>query len=190
MKYSKREIISRVYKIPEIRFENQKITSFAGLILLQPLFTKLRLKEKLRGCFSHIKSSPIFGYHVITLLLIIHLIMGYRKLRDIDYYKDDPMIKRLLGLNKLPDVSTVSRALAEADKESIEKIRQICRELVLERIRKIKVYRITIDFDGSVQSTGRKAEGTAIGFNKKKKGQRSYYPLFCTIAQTAQVFDV
>jgi len=39
---------------------------------------------------------------------------------------------------------------------------------------------------------GRKGgiEGTAVGFNRKKKGARSYYPLFCTIAQTGQVFDV
>jgi hypothetical protein len=50
--------------------------------------------------------------------------------------------------------------------------------------------RITLDFDGSVLSTGRFAEGTAVGFNRKKKGQRSYYPLFCTLAQTGQVFDV
>lgn len=52
-------------------------------------------------------------------------------------------------------------------------------------------YRITLDFDGSVLSTNsRKTEGTAVGYNKKKKGARSYYPLFCTIAQTGQVFDV
>ena len=37
----------------------------------------------------------------------------------------------------------------------------------------------------------RHAEGTAIGFNKKKKkGARSYYPLFCTVAQTAQILDL
>jgi hypothetical protein len=47
-----------------------------------------------------------------------------------------------------------------------------------------------LDFDGSVQSTTRRAEGTAVGFNKKKKGARSYYPLFCTLAQTGQVLDV
>ena len=116
--------------------------------------------------------------------------MGYRKLRDIDYYRDDPVIKRLLGLNRLPDVSTVSRALAEADSESIDQIRDICRGLVLERLKKTGVTRITIDFDGSVQSAGRRAEGTAIGFNRKKKGQRSYYPLFCTVTQTGQVFDL
>ncbi|MCP4271365.1 MAG: IS1380 family transposase [Gammaproteobacteria bacterium] len=190
MKYSKRETISRVHKIPEIRFEDQRITSFAGLIILQPLFRKLRLKERLRGCFSHIKKSPIIGYHTITLLLIIHLMIGYRKLRDIEYCKEDPMIKRLLGLNRIPDVSTVSRALAEADQESIEEIRQICRWLVIERVKGSRLLRLTFDFDGSVLSTSRKAEGTAVGFNKKKKGQRSYYPLFCTIAQTGQVFDV
>ena len=39
-------------------------------------------------------------------------------------------------------------------------------------------------------STGRHAEGTAVGFNKKKKGARSYYPLFCTVAQTDPALDV
>jgi hypothetical protein len=33
-------------------------------------------------------------------------------------------------------------------------------------------------------------EGTAVGFNHKKKGQRSDYPLFSTVAQTGQVLDV
>lgn len=50
--------------------------------------------------------------------------------------------------------------------------------------------RLTFDFDGSVLSTKGHAEGTAVGFNKAKKGARSYYPLFCTVAQTGQFFDV
>jgi len=40
-----------------------------------------------------------------------------------------------------------------------------------------------------VFSTRTHAEGTAVGMNKKRKGARSYYPLFCTIAQTGQFFD-
>ena len=40
--------------------------------------------------------------------------------------------------------------------------------------------RLTLDFDGSVIGTCRSAEGTAVGLN---------YPLFCTVAQTGQVFD-
>jgi hypothetical protein len=99
------------------------------------------------------------------------------------------MVKRLLGLNRLPDVSTVSRTLATADPKSVRKLRELCRRLVLERLQLLNLRRVTLDFDGSVQSTTRWAEGTAVGFNKKKKGARSYYPLFCTIAQSGQVLD-
>jgi len=189
MKSSKREIQSRVHKMPLLRFVDQTLTSFAGLIVFQPLLSKLELKSRLRSCFSHLSSASIFGHHFVVLLLVVHLILGFRRLRDVQYYKDDPLVKRILGLNKLPDVATISRALADADQMSVTKARELCRSLVLERLRKLELARITLDFDGSVLSTSRKAEGTAVGFNKKKKGARSYYPLFCTLAQTGQVFD-
>jgi len=191
VKYSKNEIQSRVRKIPEIKFEDQRLTSFAGLVIFQSLFYKLHLKERLWRCFTHLKASPIFGHHVVVLLLIVHLLIGYRRLREIDFYQDDPMVKRLLGLDRIPDVATVSRALASVDGESIGKLRELCRALVIERLKKIGLYRLTLDVDGSVYWTqGRSNEGTAVGFNRRKKGAWSYYPLFCTIAQTGQVFDV
>ena len=45
------------------------------------------------------------------------------------------------------------------------------------------------DVRWKAHATSRRAEGTAVGYNKKEKGARSYYPLFCTIAQTGQVLD-
>ncbi len=191
MKSSRNAINSRVHKIPEIRFEDQKLTSFAGLVVIQSLFARLRLKERLRTCFDHFNTSPIFGYHVIVMVLVVHLILGYRRLRDMEYYRDDPMVKRLLGLNHLPDVATVSRALAKVDRDGLDKIRHLCRAMVIERIRALHLWRLTLDFDGSVSwTTSQHTEGTAVGYNRKKKGARSYYPLFCTLAQTGQVFDV
>lgn len=123
------------------------------------------------------------------LQLIVHLLLGYRDLRDSNYYRDDPMVKRVLGLKRLPDVATISRMLRDADAKSIERLRRLLRQLILDRLRALALARVTLDFDGSVQSTRRRAEGTAVGFNKKRKGARSYYPLFCTIAQTLQVLD-
>jgi hypothetical protein len=98
-------------------------------------------------------------------------------------------VQRVLGLKHLPDVATISRMLKDADQKSIDKLRQLLTDMVLERIASLALPRITLDFDGSVQSTKRRAEGSAVGFNKKKKGARSYYPLFCTVAQAGQVFD-
>jgi hypothetical protein len=174
----------------EVRFEPQNLTSYSGLILFQHFFSLIGIKERLWGCFRHLQVSPIYSHHVIMMLLVVHLIIGHRRLRDVDYYRDDEMVKRLLGLKRLPDVSTISRSLRSADEVSVEKVRSESRNLVIERLSAEGLSRVTLDFDGSVLSTGRHAEGTAVGFNKKKKGARSYYPLFCTVAQTDQVLDV
>ena len=119
MKSSKAEIQAKFHKIPVIRFEDQKLTSFSGLLIFQVLFSRLRLKERLKKCFEHMKVSPIFGRHLVVLLLIVHLVMGFRRLREIDYYRDDPLVLRLMGLRRLPDVSTISRPLCQMEGEGV-----------------------------------------------------------------------
>src|SRR4051794_25367561 len=190
MKLSRNQVQSKTHAVPELRFEDQKLTSFSGLFIFQLLFQRLDLKDRLRNCFRPLRSNRAYDLAIAVLGLIVHLLIGFRQLRDVRYYRDDPMVQRVLGLNRLPDVATISRLLATADSDSVTSLRQLIRQLVLQALTPLGLRRLTLDFDGSVIGTGRFAEGTAVGFNRKKKGQRSYYPLFCTIAQTGQVFDV
>lgn len=190
MKSRKAQIQAKCHKIPAIRFEDQRLTSFSGLLIFQALFMSMNMKQRLKKCFSHLKISPIFGRHLVVLLLIVHLLLGFRRLREVDYYRDDPLVLRLLGLRKLPDVSTISRALSQMEREGVEKLRELSRSLIIEGLKRERLPRLTLDFDGSVLTTKSHAEGTAVGFNKSKKGGRSYYPLFCTVAQTSQFFDL
>lgn len=191
MKSRKSEIHSRVHAIPNIRFdEERRLTPYAGIVLFQALFQELAIKERLRRAFIHLGEQAIFGCPTVALLLITHLLLGHRRLRSLDYYREDPMIARVLGVRHLPDVSTASRTLAGMDDRGVLAYRRLCRELVLDRMTRSEFARVTMDFDGSVLSTKRHAEGTAVGYNKIKRGARSYYPLFCTIAQTGQIFDV
>ena len=190
MKSSKSNIHAKYHKIPEINFEDQQLTSFSGLLIFQLLFSNINLKQRLKNCFRHLSVTPIFGHHIVVLLLIVHLLLGFRRLREVDYYRDDPLVLRLLGLRKLPDVATISRTLSGMDSDSVKNVRQLSNALVLETLKRLSLPRLTLDFDGSVLSTKAHAEGTAVGFNKNKKGARSYYPLFCTVAQTGQFFDL
>jgi Transposase DDE domain group 1 len=191
MKLSRTEVRRKTSSFPILRFEDQKLTSFSGLLVFHLLFVRLQLKDRLRRCFRHLGSSTrAYDLPAVVLGLILHLLLGFRRLRDVTYYRDDPMVHRVLGLTRLPDVATISRLLASADAEGVACLRQLCRQLVLDRLASLNLRRVTLDFDGSVIGTGRRAEGTAVGFNRNKKGQRSYYPLFCTVAQTGQVFDL
>ncbi len=93
MKSSKARIFRKIACLPDLRFEDQKLTSFAGLVLFQPLFKRLQLRLKLARCFRHLNVHPIYGQGVIVMLLIVHLLLGYRQLRDLRYYQDDPLAR-------------------------------------------------------------------------------------------------
>ncbi len=190
MKIAKRDIQARKWSLPRVRFEKEEISSFGGLIIFEPLFEKLQLQEKLEACCRHLPTKHYYRFARIVRLLIIHVLLGCRALRDIDFYKEDPLVQRIAGMKRLPSVPTLSRMMEEFDERSIEQLEGSNAEVVLCRLQAEKLARITLDFDGSVLSTGRRAEGTAVGFNRKKKGQRSYYPLFCTVAQTGEVLGV
>lgn len=190
MKLSKSQVHTNVQSIPELRFEDQRLSSFSGCVLLQRLFQNLSLVDRLRRCFEHRPERLVVGFPTIVLIMIVHLMLGFRRLRDIERYRDDPVVLRALGLRRMPDVSTVCRSLARTDRPSVENVRLLSREYVVSRLEAEKFSRVTLDFDGSVISTGKIAEGTAVGYNNKRKGARSYYPLLCTVAQTAQVLDV
>ncbi len=76
------------------------------------------------------------------------------------------------------------------DDASVDNVQNLSRTIVVEGLMREQFPRLTLDFDGSVLSTKGHAQGSAVGFNKARKGARSYYPLFCTIAQTGQFFDM
>jgi len=189
MRSSKTQILSSVHTIPALRFTDQTLTSSSGLVLFQALFKRLKLRSRIRRACRHGRATGDFKLPELFLTLIIHIILGYRELDDVRFYNDDPLVLRVLGLNRLPSTATLSRRLRSVDMVTIANLQQVNRSLILDRLATEKLRRVTLDFDGSVVSTRRRAEGTAVGFNRKRKGERSYYPLLCTVAQTGQVFD-
>lgn len=189
MRVARADIESRATGIPSLKFEDQQMTSYGGLVVFAQLFQRLQLFDRLGRCCAHLDGERFYKYGVVLRCLVVHILLGCRKLREADFYRDDPLVQRVVGLKQLPSVPTVSRMLGEFDAQSVEAQQQLNRELIIQRLEREQLATLTLDFDGSVQSTKRHAEGTAVGFNKAHKGARSYYPLFCTVAQTGQVFD-
>ena len=48
----------------------------------------------------------------------------------------------------------------------------------MQRLVRERFSRVPFGYDGSVSSTGYHVEGTAVGFNRNKKGAHSYPPSF------------
>lgn len=190
MKCSRKQVNRKAHARPRIRFELHQLTSFAGLVILQELWVSLNFIDRLRDLLHGRQAGKIYRPQKLFLQLLMHLLLGFRSLRDVECYQDDPLVKRALGVGRVADPSTLSRMLRDTTDGEVKALRRMMSTEVLQRLQILALPRITLDFDGSVRSTTRHAEGTAVGFNKLKKGARSYYPLFATVAQTGQVLDL
>ena len=176
MKHRRAATHRKLHKLPALRFEHQTLTSFARQVLVQALLSRLQLKEHLRTCFTQSGVAPIFGHHYVALLLIVHLLLGYRELRDARCYRDDPLLKRTLGLTRLPDVATISQALAQADPRSVAKLRALSRHLVEDRLKTLALARLTLDFDSSVDSHPPARRGQRRGLLHGAQGRAQLLP--------------
>jgi hypothetical protein len=191
MKIPKHSISSNASAFPLIRFEkDSQLTAFAGIQIFVELFRSLQLKERFAKCCSHLDSNTQYPPSAIVLLLVTHIILGFSRLRQVECYRQDPLVARFLGLNVIPSAPTLSRMLASMDSLTADRLVEQIESMVIARLRQLALAVVTVDFDGSITTTNGHAEGTAVGFNPKKKGQRSYYPLFATVAQLGQVLSV
>ena len=112
------------------------------------------------------------------------ILLGYKRLRDVQFSKNDPLALHLFGLTRMHMVSTISCQLRTVDDRSNQGIERTQQSIVIDALTREQLAIITIDFDGSVLGTCHHTDGAASGFNKKKKGQRSYWlfasPLYDT----------
>ena len=190
MKCSRADVHCKTHSLPQLRFEDSQLTSFSGLILIQELFSRLGLKERLRRCFGHLTVSPIFGYPTLVLCLVVHLLLGYRQLRDSRYYADDPLVKRTLGLRRLPDVATVSRGLARADQEHKSSAsRKMLREMVIARLVALRLSRRSPIPMARSWAPRALPRARRWGLTARRRASAVITPS-CTVAQTGQVLDV
>ena len=189
MKLSRREVTCKARPIGRVAFEPQQLTSFSGLLLVQHVFAALGVRRRLDRCFAGADQGA-YPAARLFLLLMVHLLLGFRRLRSLEHYGQDPMVLDLVGLKRAPSVSTWAERLSQLSPHVPERLRLQQRAFVLEGLKPQKLQRLTLDFDGSVFNSRRHAEGIAVGYNPRRKGQRSYYPLFCSLAQTGQVLDV
>ncbi len=73
MRVARRTIHAKSRTIPAIKFEDQELTSFGGLVIFQKLFQELDLEGKLQQCFDPLdrRMSRFYKFHKVFMCLIV-----------------------------------------------------------------------------------------------------------------------
>lgn len=174
----------------QLRFEQQGLTSYAGLELVRRYFGMVGLMAMLRREFGGLMPRSDFGAPTMVLTILALLISGGRRLRHLLYLDGDPIVLRFCGLRRLPTPRTVGRWLSEFRVRHLLRLQRVNSLIAARAIRQAGVRRLTIDVDGSVVSTGLQVEWAQRGFNPHRHKVPSYYPITAYEAQSGQVLRV
>jgi hypothetical protein len=169
------------------QFSEKNLTGHAGLVHLGRFAEKLNLTKMLKQHIT-INRGKNAGYQVpdIVLMLMISVLAGAKHLSHTVLIKSDMVIRQLFNWKQFPDDTTFGRIFKLFSHKH-------CKELSdVESMARSKVWskkwfgKIHLDMDSTVRGVYGNQQGAEKGYNPKKKGQKSYHPLLCFIAETRE----
>ncbi|MGB5156228.1 MAG: IS1380 family transposase [Desulfobacterales bacterium] len=173
-----------------VQFTEKNLTGNAGLVHLGRFIDKLGLCQALQGGIS-IERGANAKYSIADTVLILALgvLAGAKHLSHLVILRYDSALRKLFKWDQFPDETTFGRIFRLFSQKN-------CKELsdVESTIRK-KVWskkwfpQITLDMDSTVRGVYGNQQGAEKGYNPKKKGQKSYHPLLCFIAETRECLN-
>ena len=190
MRISRSKIRARVKSELPISFSDERISSRGGLEIFRRFLSAIELPRRLRALFRDTPLDADYGAARMVMLLVGLLLIGGLRVSHLAFVGTDPILLRFASLHRMPSDRTVVDWLKRFGAPTLERLRDLIRDLVYEQIERCRLSRLTIDLDGTVLRTGGKVDGAERGFNPHHPKDPSYYPLTAHLAQLGQILRV
>lgn len=190
MRLRNSEIHDRINGNLSIEFTDQRLTSFSGLELFNRYFRTIGLRELIKKTFRRSGIGGDYKVEELILTFVSLWLSGGNRLRHIRYLASDWLIQRITGVKRVANERTLSRWLKRFTPAALDVLLGMNSSLVLGALSVLELKRVTLDFDGTVLSTGDAVENAARGYNPHKRFAKSYYPFLCHVAQTGHFLKV
>ena len=170
-----------------VEFTEKNLTGNAGLVHIGRFVKKLGLQRMLeehitieRG--ANAKHTPAD----VVIKLIMGVLAGARHISHIEILRVDKVIRTLFEWKGFPDNRTFGRLFRLFNHGHCNQLSEV------EAKARKKVWGkkwfgwITLDLDSTVKAVNGSQQGAEKGYNPQKKGQKSYHPLLCFVAETKE----
>ena len=167
-------------------FTGRNLTRFGGAGLIRKFLKRQRVAEKIEKRVS-VEGRRECKYSVSSMLmsLLYGMFLGYPRPGQMEILSTDKVFQKVAGLGSFPVQSTISRFLSSLKVSVSQQIAFFNGEFLMQfRDGFRKWTHLTLDLDSHVVPAYGKQQRTGRGYNPKKKGRRSYHPLFCFIGET------
>ncbi|MBT9166613.1 MAG: hypothetical protein DDT25_01306 [Chloroflexi bacterium] len=163
----------------------KNLTKNAGLVNLGKFADKIGLPRILDRRLT-LKRGVTADYTMaeVVMMLMMGVLSGAKHMSHLTILKADMGIRKLFGWELFPDASTFGKLFKRFNMGHCQELSEAEAEARGRVWSKKWFPRITLDMDSTVIGVTGSQEGAEKGYNPKKKGQKSYHPLLCFIAET------
>ena len=190
MRRRKSDLHARVNRNLPLEFDDVRLTSYAGLELLERYLRTRRFNQLVREAFADLPRGGDFGVVVMVRVFVGLVIVGGRRLRHLAYVADDPIFQRFGNVRVVPPARTLSRWLRHFTMRTVTRFQALNAAVVRQLLPTLGLRTWTVDVDGVVVSTGLQVERAARGYNPHQRKVPSYYPIMAHLAETTHILRV
>lgn len=171
---------------PQVKtsFSGPVMTAYGGAGLLRQFVDRVGLPEQFARIPSLIKGRK-YALADLLLALFLGLLLGRVRQSHIAELRNDPGALLALGLEGMPSQSRLSNFFAACGPAISRRVWAINRRLVGKL--RAGLRSATLDLDGQVVSTRGNPAGADFGFNKKRRGAKSYFMQMAFLGETRDI---
>lgn len=167
-------------------FTGKNLTRFGGTGLIRRFLNRhgvekaLEEKVKVEG-----RRECKYSVGRMFVSLLYGIFLGYPRPSHMEVLSTDKVFQKVAGILDFPVQSTISRFLSALKVAIARQIALLDFDLLMKFRDGFKGFReITLDLDSHVTTVYGTQQRTGVGYNPRKKGRKSYHPLFCFIGET------
>ena len=182
MPYSPRNI--------RIACDHAGLTHFGGVYFFHEVLRVLQFRHFLATHLTYPRRNSRYHLSQMILALVYPIVLGLDRLETASFLRSNGTFQYLTGLPSFPDPQTLRRFSIHAPDSFWERMHRVNDRLLQTFIHLPgRRSRLIFDLDSTVVTVFGKQEDTAVGYNPRYRGKRSYDPLLCVEANSSYLWD-
>lgn len=169
-------------------YTQEHLSPYGGLLPLEKFLDAVKFEQLFSTMFVEPGRRNRSGSYFFIKGLVLLLFIGFKRIYHFVYIEEDPMLLGLLGVSRLPHVSTFWRYMKSAginQAHALVRIMAALRERAWHALG-LDLKRIYIDIDTTVEPIYGQIQGARKGHNPKSRSKKGLRPVLAFIPETKE----
>lgn len=167
-----------------VEYTTRPVSGWGGMAVLGRFMDKIQVREFLeRALPDGRKSNNQVPVVDMVMQLLVAVLTGGRRFEHAERVREDEVIRRIMGVRRFGSASSITRYLSNFLQSQSEHLHTVLSEFVF-GLTQVVATSDVLDLDSTVFTRHGEQEGSAKGYNPKRRGARSHHPLLAMFAKT------